>query len=96
MKVNVRFVGWIAQAMGISQSSTVAIELKPEATLADLLLEIDSRYHDKFPPNTWDDENKQFHEQVQAFQDGTLTREPESKLRDGAEIAFLVSIAGGQ
>jgi len=95
MQVSVRFVGLIGRDLGLPPGSVVSIELSGDGTLRDLLCEIDNRFSGRFPPNTWDADERRFHENVQAFQDGLLVREPEEPLRDGAEISFLVSMAGG-
>jgi len=93
--VEVRFTGMLARALGFGIHDTQTYHLSSPATYGDLLRRIGEEFADRFPPNTWNAAETNFHGHVTALHHGNRLDAPSDPLTDGAEVVFIIGIAGG-
>lgn len=72
-----------------------AVELKENATLADLLAEIDVRWGKALPQYLWDSSQKKFRGAVFFLINEEVVKDLQTPLQDGLRIDLLKAIVGG-
>lgn len=94
MKLTVKFFASVREAAGLQED---IVQLADNATLRDLISELTSRYGKQFEREILD-ERKLPSQHIQYLIDGENARQLggyDSKLHDGAEVAVLPPVGGG-
>ncbi len=92
IEVTAKFHGILASWLGTPGDN---FTLPENASLAELILAIRSRFEDNMPPQLWDSQNNTFTSQVQAKSGDKPIDHPLAPLSDGDEIWFFLMLAGG-
>ncbi len=92
MKVTAVFHGILSDWVGVPRAE---VELSHGGTLAELLNEIKIRYGANMPEQLWNEERKTFHKAVWAMRGEEKVADPGASLREGDEIKFFLTLAGG-
>lgn len=93
--VEVRFTGMLARALDFGVKDTVTYHLPDPATYGDLLTRVGEQFGERFPDNMWDRQAGDFHDHISALYEGVRLEGPDAPIGDGAEIIFIIGIAGG-
>lgn len=92
MKIKVLFRGILSEWMGAQQKE---IDLPEEGVFFDLCQELRSLYGSKMPDQLWDEKGNNFNPAVWAMRGKERVIDPRARLREGEEIIFFLSMAGG-
>ncbi len=92
MRVTAVFHGILSDWVGVSQED---VDLSQGGTLSDLMDQIGIRHGAKMPEQLWNDEHKMFHKAVWAMRGREKLANPAVMLREGDEIGFFLTLAGG-
>ncbi len=97
MKVTVEYLGYIKQTLGIVQPENV--ELKPQASAADLLVLLAEKYKDPFKKAVYDPDEpnsmKPYHIIAVNGLMINLLDGLRTKLKDGDRVAVMPVVTGG-
>lgn len=91
MKVTAIFHGILSEWV-VPQAE---VELPPGATLGELMGRIKVHYGTKMPDQLWNDERNIFHKAVWAMRGREKLTDATALLREGDEIGFYLTLAGG-
>jgi MoaD family protein len=97
VKVTVEYLGYIKQTLGITQAEN--IELKPEATIRDLLILLAEKHCEPFKKTVYDPKDttglKPYHILAVNGLMITLLNGLDTKLRDGDRVSVMPVVTGG-
>jgi molybdopterin converting factor small subunit len=92
MKVRVQFHGILSDWMGGSRAE---VELAEGGTFGELLREIKKSLSTTAPPQLRNKDRETFNRTLWAMKGKDRLSELDAKLKDGDEIQFFLSLAGG-
>jgi len=92
MRITAFFHGILFEWVGVLQAE---IDLPEAGTLADLLAEIKRTYGHNMPEQLWNEEQRSFNEAVWAMRGKEKLVDPTTRLKNGEEVRFFLSVAGG-
>ena len=92
MRIRAFFHGILSEWVGVPQAE---IDLPEEGTFSDLLGEIRRTYGQNMPQQLWNEEQNAFHKAVWAMRGQDRLVDPTARLKDGEEVMFLLTLAGG-
>jgi molybdopterin converting factor small subunit len=92
MKRKALFHGILSEWVGISQAE---IDVPDGGTFSDLLAEIRRTYGQNMPQQLWNKEQRTFNKAVWAMRGQEKLVDPATRLKNGEEVRFLLSLAGG-
>lgn len=92
MKVRVQFHGILSDWVGVTRAE---IDLPEGGRYADLLAAIRKNYGHNMPAQLWSKDQEAFHRAIWAVRGKESLSELTTRLNDGEEIQFFLSIAGG-
>jgi len=92
MRIRAFFHGILSEWVGVPQAE---IDLPEEGTFSDLLAEIRRTYGQNMPQQLWNEEQNAFHKAVWAMRGQDRLVDPTARLKDGEEVMFLLTLAGG-
>ena len=92
MRVTAFFHGLLSKWVGVPQAE---VDLPDGGTLSDLLAEIRRTYGHNMPEQLWDKEQSSFNKAVWAMRGKEKLADPGTRLRNGEEVSFFLSLAGG-
>ncbi len=92
MRVKVFFPGILADWIGERQ---IEVDLPEDGKLAELLTELKRLWLGKIPAQLWDEEKNNFKPTVWALRGKERVVNPQTPLKEGEEIIFILGIAGG-
>ena len=92
MKIRVQFHGILSDWMGGSQAE---VQLAEGGTFGDLLLEIKKGFSATMPPQLRNKDQETFNRALWAMRGKDRLNELNAGLKDGDEIQFFLSLAGG-
>ena len=90
--VSTVFHGILTDWVGTDRDEFV---LPSDASYADLLVKIGERYGAGMPPQLWDPTENNFRGPIMASGDGRNIESPQTILKDGEKITFLLMLSGG-
>jgi molybdopterin converting factor small subunit len=92
MKIRAFFHGILADWVGTPQAEFL---LPDGGNFGDLLSEIKKAHGTKIPPQLSNKSQEEFNRAVWAMRGQEKLTEPTTKLKDGEEIKFFLTLAGG-
>ena len=92
MKIRVQFHGILSEWMGGSRAE---IQLSEGRTFGDLLSEIKREFTSTMPPQLRSKDQKTFNRALWAMRGKDRLSEQNAELKDGDEVQFFLSLAGG-
>ena len=92
MKIFLTSIGDLRDYFGRDSQEIV---LSENATLNDLLLEIDSRWGRTLPPYLWDQRKKIFRGSIFFLINKEVAQDPNLPLTDGLQITLMKALVGG-
>lgn len=96
MKVTVEYLGYIKQTLGVTQPES--IQLKPEASIRDLLVLLAEKHDEPFKRAIYDPEDatmKPYHIIAVNGLMINLLNDLDTKLKEGARVAVMPVVTGG-
>ena len=92
MKIRALFHGILSDWVGVPQAE---IFLPEGGNFGDLLFEIRKAYGPNMPPQLWKKSQEEFNRALWAMRGQEKLSEPTTRLKDGEEIKFFLTLAGG-
>ena len=92
MKVRVQFHGILSDWMGVTRGE---VSLPEGGTFGELLVEIKKSFSSTMPPQLQNKDQETFNRALWAMRGKDRLGELSAELKDGDEIQFFLSLAGG-
>jgi molybdopterin converting factor small subunit len=92
MRIKALFHGILSDWVGVYQAEFL---LPDRGNLGDLLSKIRETYGPNMPQQLWNKDQRAFNKAVWALRGKEKLTDPTTKLKDGEEIKFLLTLAGG-
>ncbi len=92
MRITAFFHGILSEWVGVPQAE---LNLREGGTFLDLLTEIRRTYGHNMPEQLWNEEQSSFNKAVWAMRGKEKLVDPTTRLRNGEEVRFLLTLAGG-
>ncbi len=92
MKVRVQFHGILSDWMGGSRGE---VQLAEGGTFGELLMEIKKSFSSTMPPQLRNKDQETFNRALWAMRGKVRLSELNAELKDGEEVQFFLSLAGG-
>ena len=92
MKIKVQFHGILSDWMGGPRAE---IQLSEDGTFGELLMEIKKSFSSTMPPQLRNKNQETFNRALWAMRGKERLSELDAELKDGEEVQFFLSLAGG-
>ena len=92
MRVKLSFLGILSEYTGCRDTT---IELRPAATVGELISGVGEAFGASFPTQVWDPAERRFTPLVGVFVNRQDADDPSRPLAEGDEVIFLTMISGG-
>jgi molybdopterin converting factor small subunit len=92
MRIKALFHGILSDWLGVYQAE---FNLPDSGNLGDLLSKNREAYGPNMPQQLWNKDQKAFNKAVWAMRGKEKMIDPTTKLKDGEEIKFFLTLAGG-